>query len=45
MNLLDIQPFVELLNAGGYQAEADVNQDGAVNLLDVNPFVAILSGS
>ncbi|MEM9413642.1 MAG: dockerin type I domain-containing protein, partial [Planctomycetota bacterium] len=42
VNLLDVAPFVELLSAGTYQAEADCNQDGSVNLLDVDPFVAIL---
>ena len=44
VNLLDVQPFVELLTSGGYQAEADINQDGVVNLLDVGPFVELLSG-
>ena len=27
----------------GYQTEADMNQDGAVNLLDVGPFVELLT--
>ncbi len=44
VSLLDVQPFVDLLTTGGYQAEADVNQDGAVNLLDVQPFVDLLTG-
>jgi hypothetical protein len=30
VNLLDIQPFVELINSGGHQIEADINQDGVV---------------
>ena len=45
VDLLDVAPFVALLNAGGYQAEADVNQDGVFDLLDVAPFVELLSGA
>lgn len=44
VNLLDVQPFIDLLNSGNFQAEADINQDGVVNLLDVNPFIIVLSG-
>ncbi len=44
VNLLDVQPFVDLLTSGGFQAEADINQDGVVNLLDVDPMVALLTG-
>ena len=44
VNLLDVAPFVDLLNSGDYQAEADINQDGQVNLLDVAPFVDLLNG-
>ena len=44
VNLLDVQPFVDLLSSGDFQAEADINQDGVVSLLDVDPFVALLSG-
>lgn len=43
VNLLDIEPFVDLLSSGMLQAEADINQDGLVNLLDIEPFIAILS--
>ena len=43
-NLLDIQPFVDLLQNFGYQDEADINQDGLVDLLDVEPFVDLLTG-
>ena len=43
VNLLDVGPFVGLVSAGQFQAEADINQDGAVNLLDVGPFVSLLS--
>ena len=44
VNLLDVQPFVDLLTSGGYQADADINQDGVVDLLDVLPFVDLLTG-
>ena len=44
VNNLDILPFVDLLIAGTYQAEADCNQDGAVNNLDIQPFVGLLIG-
>ena len=42
INLLDVAPFIELLNSGGYQGEADINQDGVVNLLDVALFIDLL---
>jgi hypothetical protein len=41
--LLDIEPFVELVSNGSFQAEADLNQDGVANLLDIEPFVGLLS--
>ncbi len=44
VSLLDVQPFVDLLIAGEFQAEADINGDGVVTLLDVDPFVALLVG-
>ena len=44
VNLLDVQPFVDLIGNGTFQDEADLNQDGNVNLLDVDPFVTALSG-
>ena len=43
VNLLDVDPFVDLLTIGGYRKQADVNQDGSLNLLDVSVFVDILS--
>ena len=43
VNLLDIEPFVNLLTLGQFQAEADINQDGLVNLLDIEGFVDLLS--
>ena len=44
VDLLDINPFVNLITTGGFSAKADINGDGAVDLLDVAPFVAILTG-
>ena len=43
MNLLDVAQFVSLLNAGSFQAEADVNCDGIVDLSDVADFIDLLS--
>ena len=44
VDLLDIGPFVEILEDGAFQFEADTNQDGVVDLFDVAPFVEILQG-
>ncbi len=44
VNLLDVDPFVELLVSGQFNAAADLNSDGVVDLLDVEPFVDLLSG-
>ena len=44
VDLLDVDPFVQLLQSGKYQCEADVNSDMALNLLDLPIFVAILTG-
>ena len=44
VDLLDVQPFVDLLTGGGFNSKADINQDGVVDLLDVGPFVDILTG-
>ena len=43
VNLLDVAPFVELIQSGEYLAEADINQDGFVNLLDVSLFVELVT--
>ena len=42
---LDIQPFVDLLTGGGYQAEADIHGDGVVDGLDIQPFVDVITGA
>ena len=44
VNLLDVEPFIGVINSGTFQSEADCNEDGVVNLLDVEPFIALLSG-
>ena len=43
VNLLDVQPFVNVLSSGSFNAKADINQDGSVDLLDVGPFVSLLA--
>ena len=40
----DIQPFITVLTARSFQAEADINLDGAVDFFDIQPFIDILSG-
>ena len=42
VNLLDVQPFVDLVSSGVFDEKADTNQDGFVNLLDVQSFIALL---
>jgi pimeloyl-ACP methyl ester carboxylesterase len=44
VNGLDVDPFVDVLLNGPYQAKADMNKDGEVNGLDVDPFVAAVVG-
>jgi hypothetical protein len=44
VNGLDVDPFVDVLLNGPYQAEADMNEDEVVNGLDVDPFVAAVVG-
>jgi hypothetical protein len=44
VNGLDVDPFVDVLLNGPYQAEADMNTDQVVNGLDVDPFVAAVVG-
>ena len=40
-----VEPFVDLISSGGFNAAADINMDGVVNLLDVGPFIELLSGN
>lgn len=44
VDLLDVQPFVDLITSGGFSTKADINMDGNVDLLDVGPFVQLLTG-
>ena len=44
VNLLDVEPFIDLLTSGTFQIEADINEDDVVNLLDVEGFIALLTG-
>ncbi len=43
VNFLDIAPFIELLRAGDYLAQADMDEDGVVTFSDIIPFVVLLS--
>ncbi|MEM9412668.1 MAG: dockerin type I domain-containing protein [Planctomycetota bacterium] len=43
VNLLDVDPFICVLQSGNYVAEADLSNDGFVSLLDVLFFVDLLS--
>lgn len=44
VNFLDINAFIAVLAAGGFQEEADMDRNGAVNFLDINPFIQALTG-
>ena len=44
VNLLDVQPFVELLSSGEFNAKGDFDGDGVNTLLDVSGFIAALGG-
>ena len=43
IDLLDVQPFVDLIISGKFDDCGDINMDGFVNLLDVDPFVQLLT--
>lgn len=43
VNFIDIPAFINRINSGQYQREADCNQDGVVNFLDIQFFIDILS--
>ena len=42
ITLLDVAPFVQAIQDGKFNCEADINEDGNVDLLDVNPFITLL---
>jgi len=44
VTFLDINPFIQVLSSGGFQAEADCDCDGDVDFLDIQPFINILAG-
>ena len=43
VNLLDIQPFIDLINSGDFKRAGDLNGDGVVDLLDVAGFIQELT--
>ncbi len=43
VDLLDVAPFVELINSGKFDTSADINEDGVVDLLDIGPFAELLN--
>ena len=45
IDFLDIAPFIAILTAGDFKAEADINGSGAVDFLDIAPFIAILTAN
>ena len=44
VDLLDVQPFVALIQTGGFSTKADIDMNGVVDLLDVQPFVDLITG-
>lgn len=44
VDFLDINPFIQVLAANGFQAEADIDGNGVVDFLDIFPFIEILAG-
>lgn len=42
VNMLDIAPFIAVLQSGVYSLKADVNLDGVVNFSDIAPFITLL---
>ena len=43
VNMLDIAPFIVVLQSNAFQAEADCNEDSGVNFLDIIAFIDILA--
>lgn len=44
VDFFDISPFIAVLSANGFQAEADTSCNGTVDFFDVQPFIDILAG-
>ena len=42
VNFFDISPFIAVLQAQDFQAEADIDGDGDVDFFDINPFIDLL---
>ena len=42
VDFLDIAAFIAILSSGGFQIEADIDQNREVNLADIPDFIAIL---
>ena len=45
VTFLDINPFIVLLAANGFQLEADCDCDGDLDFLDIQPFINILANA
>ena len=45
VDLLDVQPFIDLIFSGEFIVQADFNMDGQVNLLDVAGFIEAITNS
>ena len=45
VNFFDIQPFIDVLAAEGFQDEADANRDGVVNFFDIDAFIGLLTNA
>ena len=43
VDFLDIQPLIDLLSFGRFQAEGDMDLDGDVDFLDIPLFIARLA--
>ena len=43
VNFGDISPFIAVLSASAFQAEADINGSGMVDFSDISPFITVLS--
>ena len=43
VDFFDISPFIALLSANVFQAEADIDEDGSVDFFDIQPFIVLLS--
>ena len=43
VNFLDISPFIAILSVGGFQEEADIDQNTTVDFRDISPFIELLS--